>query len=389
VEALTDASGDTKATYGYTAYGQNDNGQFTGVDKPDPQDPTKEPYNFYRYTAKRFDPASGTYDMGFRDYSPGLNRFLTRDMYNGALADLDLATDPFTSNRYAFAGGNPISNVELDGHIPAGCDAQCTRDYAAAANAAAQARALADTANNTPTETRAGRGGPPAASDAIPGNAGTDTMCEKLHACPLKLDDKGERLGLCGLSPELLQAALTNQQGHPALPTECLTEQMGLTIRPLANGGFVLVPTPTPGILRSEGGEPAGGLPRDSAAAIPEADRKVIEQARAIFWARAFGMLRVARAKGVAIEVNINGTPILYEPGMKASGMSLFGEKGFVLGPEAFSSEEELAMTVLHETYRLRTTQSSALGASGALVTEETGAAAAFARRYYGYVLGG
>ena len=46
-------------------------------------------------------------------------------------------------------------------------------------------------------------------------------------------------------------------------------------------------------------------------------------------------------------------------------------------------------MTVLHETYRLRTTQSSALGASGALVTEETGAAAAFARRYYGYVLGG
>jgi RHS repeat-associated protein len=259
VEVLTDQNGDTKATYGYTAYGQNDNQSFTGVDKPDPQDPTKQPYNFYRYTAKRFDPASGTYDMGFRDYDPGLNRFLTRDMYNGALADLNLATDPFTSNRYAFAGGNPISNVELDGHIPAGCDAQCTRDYAAAANAAAQARALADTANNTPTETRAGRGGPPAASDAIPGNAGTDTMCEKLHACPLKLDDKAERLGLCGLSPELLQAALTNQQGHPALPTECLTEQMGLTILPLANGGFVLMPTPTPGILRSEGGGSGAG----------------------------------------------------------------------------------------------------------------------------------
>ena len=56
--------------------------------------------------------------MGFRDYDPGLNRFLTRDMYNGALADMRLALDPWNMNRYAFAGGNPISFVELDGHIP-------------------------------------------------------------------------------------------------------------------------------------------------------------------------------------------------------------------------------------------------------------------------------
>ncbi len=54
--------------------------------------------------------------MGFRDYDPGLNRFLTRDAYNGALSDLNLSTDPYTQNRYAFGNGNPISNVELDGH---------------------------------------------------------------------------------------------------------------------------------------------------------------------------------------------------------------------------------------------------------------------------------
>jgi hypothetical protein len=54
--------------------------------------------------------------MGFRDYSPGLNRFLTRDMYNGALADIRLGTDPWNTNRYAFAGGNPITGIELDGH---------------------------------------------------------------------------------------------------------------------------------------------------------------------------------------------------------------------------------------------------------------------------------
>lgn len=90
VETLTNGSGDTRATYGYTAYGRDDKEAFTGIDKPDQQDPTKEPYNVYRFNAKRFDPASGDYDMGFRDYDPGLNRFLSRDSYNGALADLDL-----------------------------------------------------------------------------------------------------------------------------------------------------------------------------------------------------------------------------------------------------------------------------------------------------------
>ncbi|MFM9587021.1 golvesin C-terminal-like domain-containing protein [Streptomyces caniscabiei] len=118
VEHVTDDSGDTKATYGYTAYGQADEKSFTGIDKPSSSaDPTSEPFNFYRFNSRRWDGGSGTYDMGFRDYNPGLNQFLSRDMYNGALSDLNLSTDPWTQNRYGFAGGNPISNVELDGHL--------------------------------------------------------------------------------------------------------------------------------------------------------------------------------------------------------------------------------------------------------------------------------
>ncbi|MFV5997498.1 DNRLRE domain-containing protein [Streptomyces sp. NPDC056231] len=117
VETLTDKSGDTKATYGYTAYGSDDKSEFTGIDKPDTADPTKQEYNPYRFNAKRWDAQSETYDMGFRDYSPGLNRFTTRDMYNGALADMNMGADPFTGNRYSFAGGNPTSFVELDGHF--------------------------------------------------------------------------------------------------------------------------------------------------------------------------------------------------------------------------------------------------------------------------------
>ncbi|MFB7359003.1 DNRLRE domain-containing protein [Streptomyces gardneri] len=115
-ETLTDSAGDTKATYGYTAYGSDDKSEFTGIDKPETANPDKEAYNPYRFNSKRWDAATGTYDMGFRDYNPGLNRFTTRDMYDGALADMSLGSDPYTGNRYAFTGGNPVTNVELDGH---------------------------------------------------------------------------------------------------------------------------------------------------------------------------------------------------------------------------------------------------------------------------------
>lgn len=118
VETLTTEGGGTRATYGYTAYGNDDKEAFTGIDKPSVTQPDAEPYNFYRYNGKRWDANSKSYDMGFRDYSPGLNRFLTRDTYNGALADLGLGADPWTGNRYAFTGGNPISRIEHDGHRP-------------------------------------------------------------------------------------------------------------------------------------------------------------------------------------------------------------------------------------------------------------------------------
>nr|WP_079001422.1 DNRLRE domain-containing protein [Streptomyces sp. AS58] len=122
VETVTDGNGDTETTYGYTAYGKDDDSEFTGIDKPDAADPTKEAYNAYRFNAKRWDAQSGTYDMGFRNYDPGLNRFTTRDMYTGALADMGLGTDPYTGNRYAFAGGNPSSFIEYDGHRPIECN---------------------------------------------------------------------------------------------------------------------------------------------------------------------------------------------------------------------------------------------------------------------------
>ncbi|WP_419997818.1 DNA/RNA non-specific endonuclease [Streptomyces boninensis] len=121
VETLTGTDGNPVATYGYTGYGTDNKADFTGIDKPADADPTKEPYNAYRFNSKRWDASSRTYDMGFRDYSPDLNRFTTRDMYNGATRDMSLDLDPLTGNRYAFGSGNPIGRIEIDGHASFEC----------------------------------------------------------------------------------------------------------------------------------------------------------------------------------------------------------------------------------------------------------------------------
>jgi RHS repeat-associated protein len=57
-----------------------------------------------------------TYDMQARSYRPEIGRFLTADRFESASGDFNLAADPLTQSRYAFAGGNPVSNVEWDGH---------------------------------------------------------------------------------------------------------------------------------------------------------------------------------------------------------------------------------------------------------------------------------
>ncbi|MFI6826993.1 RHS repeat-associated core domain-containing protein [Kribbella sp. NPDC050241] len=118
VETLTDATtGSTTSTYRYTAYGQADQAGTTGDDAiTGNANQDADIVNPYRFNSKRFNGATGTYDMGFREYNPGLNRFLTRDMFEGALSDLSLGMDPWNTNRYMFGGGNPISRVELTGH---------------------------------------------------------------------------------------------------------------------------------------------------------------------------------------------------------------------------------------------------------------------------------
>ncbi len=116
VSLLLEEDGEVKATYGYTPYGKADTTLTKG--DTDPANPT----NPYRYTGRRIDPVSGTLDMGARRFSPEAMHFLTQDVLSGALGDLSLTSDALTQNRYALAGGNPVSFVEWDGHLPTEAD---------------------------------------------------------------------------------------------------------------------------------------------------------------------------------------------------------------------------------------------------------------------------
>ena len=117
MEVTTDPSGGAVSTYRYSAYGQTEAKGSTGVDAPTVSDPAATVQNPWRFNSKRWDAGSGSYDMGFRTYSPLSTRYSSRDMYNGALADMRLGLVPWNTNRYAFAGGNPVTGIELDGPL--------------------------------------------------------------------------------------------------------------------------------------------------------------------------------------------------------------------------------------------------------------------------------
>ena len=110
VSLLLNEAGGAKASYGYTPYGKVDAGLTSGDSE------LASLVNPFRFQGKRFETGSASYDMGARRFGPQQGRFWQRDAYEDALGDLGLGLDPLTGNRYALAGGNPVSFVERDGH---------------------------------------------------------------------------------------------------------------------------------------------------------------------------------------------------------------------------------------------------------------------------------
>ena len=129
ISQLINDAGKVRASYGYSAYGGSDAPPADGESLTTGDTENQTPLNPYRYSGKRMDsgtvsstaptgPAGfGAYDMGARRFGPDMGSFFQADAFSGALADLGLALDPLTQNRYGLAGGNPISYMETDGHM--------------------------------------------------------------------------------------------------------------------------------------------------------------------------------------------------------------------------------------------------------------------------------
>jgi RHS repeat-associated protein len=133
VVALEESDGSTLTTkeYEYDPYGELDREapQASSGDQlelgldPDAKD------NPFRFEGFYYDSGVKTYDMHARHYRPEIGQFLSRDTFASAAGDMALQADPLTQNRYAFAGGNPVTNVEFDGHKPICKTAGCNRNF--------------------------------------------------------------------------------------------------------------------------------------------------------------------------------------------------------------------------------------------------------------------
>ena len=125
VEGLEGGDGVVAAneTYKYDPYGADmtDNTQAPGTPPaPPPAQATSLDQaaqdNPFRFQGFYYDAGVKSYDMQAREYQPLIGRFTTPDRFESAGADYALAADPLTQDRYAFAAGNPVDNIEWDGH---------------------------------------------------------------------------------------------------------------------------------------------------------------------------------------------------------------------------------------------------------------------------------
>lgn len=155
---------------------------------------------------------------------------------------------------------------------------------------------------------------------------------------------------------------------------------------------IVLIIAFLPEILTALGIGAEAGIAGEGLIAAAEAagfsaeEAGIIAEAESILSAPEMAQITSAYANGESVVVNIGGRIIQYEPGLPASGMTMFEENGFLIGREAFASEGELAQTVLHELFRLTTSTVSEGGLNAATAAAETEAAFNFAARAHDFL---
>jgi hypothetical protein len=113
-------------------------------------------------------------------------------------------------------------------------------------------------------------------------------------------------------------------------------------------------------------------------------ETRTVGEAKSVLSSQELAQLRAAYEAGQETTVTIGGRTIQYEPNMppNIAAMTDYKNNGFTMGPGAFETPQETQATVLHELYRLNTTEAGAAGVySGESTAAETDAAQAFVKK--------
>ena len=117
---------------------------------------------------------------------------------------------------------------------------------------------------------------------------------------------------------------------------------------------------------------------------LTRAETGIAKSAKELWNAQAFKKGITAMRSGQSSEATIDGVKIVFQADGPFSGLTLFGENGFVIGKEALRSQDEIMKTVLHECYRLSTSAArSNSGVSQVLITQETNNVVNFVERAF------
>jgi RHS repeat-associated protein len=235
VEGLENADGkfgtEDKDTYLYDPYGEDVKVAPADSDPTDADAALSRTAreNPFRFEGFYFDSGVKSYDMQAREYRPDSGRFLSQDRYESAAADQMLQADPLTQNRYAFAGGNPVNNVEFDGHDTHANDSACQANGGSTSgchhHAAVVGNQQAEAANGT---NHRASGGGAMASSPTPTSSARESGPATARSQQLAAAHAGRRAcfaGSCQSQP--VPAAMRRGQARSPLAAKGVAEQQG------------------------------------------------------------------------------------------------------------------------------------------------------------------
>jgi len=297
----------------------------------------------FRYSGGMWDSSANLQYPRARWYSSGMGRFISEDTYEGQI------DNPLSLNLYAYVGNNPLTRWDPTGH-------KITDDKYLTSSDQSLMDGYTTDFNNAQ-----------AAHDIT----GMQTAHDKAVALRLASGEY-EMVWRTDFATGTMSALLGTPGGtEPDYKGTMIT--FGLVLAcvrgcaPLIGAALELL---------------GWGAGTGAIEGFTATETGIIREAQGILSSAEFSKIAQAAESGVSVTINIGGRLIQYEPGLPASGMTMFGENGFLIGNEAFSSTGELTKTVLHELYRL-TTSASAEGLNARMAAQETEAAFNFAERVY------